>query len=266
MQVSGIPNTSVPAKPTAVALPLLSDSLKYGVVFKGNCTIGLGQKIGFEAPVRFQDVNFYSGMLIGAYSFMRSSFISGNPIIGRYCSIGANFSIGEPSHPTDWLGTSSFQYEKSKFAYHNEMKSFVPCKRETAPNKYGNVIGNDVWIGSNVMILKGVKVGDGAIIAAGAVVVKDVAPYTIVGGVPARLIRDRFPDPFLVTELLKLKWWEFLAPQLSSVPFDNPKAAIKEIQRRVSVGQICREKRRFRVIRNTSSGLQFVPSKFEQTT
>lgn len=70
-----------------------------------------------------------------------------------------------------------------------------------------NIIGNDVWIGARAMILSGVKIGDGAVIAAGAVVTKDVEPYTIVGGVPAKPIRKRFTDE-QIDALIKLKWWD----------------------------------------------------------
>lgn len=75
-------------------------------------------------------------------------------------------------------------------------------------NKGDIVIGNDVWIGYEAVILAGVTIGDGAIIGARAVVTKDVPPYTVVGGVPARQIKRRFPEQIL-NELLKLKWWDW---------------------------------------------------------
>src|SRR6202000_2125328 len=77
-----------------------------------------------------------------------------------------------------------------------------------AARKYVVQIGNDVWIGSNILIMDGIKTGDGAIIAAGSVVTKDVMPYTIIAGVPAKFLRNRFNEQ-QTEELLKLKWWNW---------------------------------------------------------
>ena len=81
-------------------------------------------------------------------------------------------------------------------------------------NKGDIVIGNDVWIGYEAVIMSGVTIGDGAIIGTRAVVTKDVPPYTIVGGVPAKQIRKRFPEE-IISELLKLKWWDWTFKKIS---------------------------------------------------
>ncbi|MEQ1954831.1 CatB-related O-acetyltransferase [Mesorhizobium sp. CN2-181] len=247
---------------TKTELKSLADAVEHGIVFTGKCKLNPGRKLQFEAPVRFQDLWCYQGMRIGAYSFMRPAYVSGNPVIGRYCSIGANFSIGEPDHPTTWLGTSSFQYQKSKFSFFPPMKDFVTLERpDDDAGGQDTIVGNDVWIGSNVMILKGVKIGNGAVIAAGAVVTRDVEPYAVVGGVPARLIRNRFADHGLVARLKSLKWWEFLGPSLSGIPFDDPSAAIKEITRREKAGEIERSKGKFASIKALKDGFELVRAK-----
>jgi acetyltransferase-like isoleucine patch superfamily enzyme len=241
-----------------VRLAGLADARAHGALFKASTRLRPRTRIRFEAPVRFEELDVSHDLTIGAYSFMRSAYVSGSPIIGRYCSVGAGFSIGEPDHPLDWLGTASLQYTPAKFAFHPPMAGFEARERpdDLAPPAR---IGNDVWIGSNVMVLGGVRVGDGAVLAAGAVVTRDVAPYAIVGGVPARIIRRRFADAGLVKELRTLRWWEFLAPDLSGVPFDDPKAAIAEISRREAAGAIERRRPRYSVVRTSREGLELVP-------
>lgn len=254
------------AEPEVFELGHLREAKGHGAIFSGKTLIDPRSTLRFEAPVRFQDLWCYSNLKIGAYSFMRSAYISGDPTIGRYCSIGANFSIGEPDHPTQWLGTSSFQYQVAKFGFHGPMAGFQATARtpENSPesNRPAARIGHDVWIGSNVMVLDGVTIGNGAIVAAGSVVRNDVPPYAIVGGVPAKIIRMRFPNPQLVARMLKVKWWEFLAPDLSGVRFDDPSAALDEIVRRENDGRITRARQDFTLIRAVGKGYRlWTPSK-----
>jgi acetyltransferase-like isoleucine patch superfamily enzyme len=120
--------------------------------------------------------------------------------IGDFCSIACGVTIllgGE--HKSNWVTTYPFKVALKDFA---EFRDF-PWHSNT---KGGVVIGNDVWIGVNATILSGVTIGDGAIIGACSVVTKDVAPYTIVAGNPAKAIRSRF-DQESIVKLLKLKWW-----------------------------------------------------------
>ena len=121
---------------------------------------------------------------------------------GRYCSVGRNVSIGLGQHNSNCMSTSPF----FKLTKVNE-KIFVsrdPIRRV--------IVGNDVWIGDNASILSGLKIGDGAIIGAGAVVTKDVKPYSIVGGVPAKIIKMRF-DESTINDLQDIEWWN-LNPSL----------------------------------------------------
>jgi len=122
-------------------------------------------------------------------------------IIGKYCSIGQNLKITLGGHNLDWISTYPFADVPTK--------TTVIGDRKGHPLMYGDVvIGNDVWIGSQVSIIGGIKIGDGAVVAASSHVVSDIQPYSIYGGNPAKFIRYRF-DLQTIEILLELKWWEF---------------------------------------------------------
>ena len=122
-------------------------------------------------------------------------------IIGRFCSIAAEtkFIMNGGNHPTDWLTTYPFPI----FG-----QGWEPAMPERWPVKADTQVGNDVWIGYGALIMPGVTIGDGAIIASGSVVTRDVAPYAIVGGNPAVVIRSRF-DEQTTHRLLTIRWWDW---------------------------------------------------------
>lgn len=123
-------------------------------------------------------------------------------VIGRFCSVacGAKFLFTSGNHSMRSLSNYTFPI------FFDEWGLDAKNIRDAWDNKGDIVIGNDVWIGYEAVILSGVKIGDGAVIGARAVVTKDVPPYTVVGGVPAKTIRKRFDDA-TVEKLLALRWW-----------------------------------------------------------
>ena len=140
---------------------------------------------------------FHSSM--GRYSYIgkRSSLVYAE--VGAFCSIAADVCVGMGTHVLKKLSTSPLFTEK-----HNGTGS---SWTELTPFPFNKVtVGNDVWIGERAMILGGLSIGDGAVIGAGAVVTKDVPPYAIVGGVPAKIIRYRFSED-VIERLEQLKWW-----------------------------------------------------------
>lgn len=154
--------------------------------------------------VRLYNSNMGYASYVGSYSHLEKVKI------GRYTCIGQNVKNINANHSSrDFVSIhpcfystqrqSGFTYvEKNLFAEH----SYVDNQ-----NRWFNVIGNDVWIGTNTVLLGGVSIGDGAIVGAGSVVTKDVPPYAVIGGTPARILRYRFTDD-QIKKLLKVHWWD----------------------------------------------------------
>jgi acetyltransferase-like isoleucine patch superfamily enzyme len=154
---------------------------------------------------------------VGKYSGMNESCFIARATMGAFCAIGARTAINPFNHPSDWLSINEFQYHPNSFDWVDEYNEFVRLER--TPDMFKHVlVGNDVWTGHNVNIMAGVSIGDGAIIAAGSVVTKDVPPYAVVAGVPASIKRFRFPER-TIERLLRLKWWDLELSQLSGLPF-----------------------------------------------
>lgn len=193
-----------------------------------------------EPPVRFLGpLVIRSDTRIGAFTELAREVEIQAASIGRYCEIGPGALLGATGHPTTWLSVSAFQYKKATWGWHPsaadaEVVDPEAGGRQSFRSVAGDqaTIGNDVWIGANVVVLRGVTIGDGAIVAANAVVTKDVPPYTICGGIPAKVIRSRVADD-LRDELLALRWWRYSPNQLSGIPYDDPSAAVAELSARV---------------------------------
>ena len=138
---------------------------------------------------------------IGDYSYINSNSKVTNTIIGKFCSIGPNVQIVLGSHPSNFVSTHPIFYANNKpFETFSDGIYFKEYE--------GVVIGNDVWIAEGVLIPGGITIGDGAIITARAVVTKDVEPYSIVGGIPAKHIKYRF-DAETINRISHSKWWDW---------------------------------------------------------
>lgn len=186
-----------------------------GLLVTGNCV--MEQQLIYEFPVWFLDSRFAEKNEVGHLTYMANATLL-NSSVGRYCSIAEGVYIGPWEHPIDRISTHPFVANwcaakgtrgTSPFEAFGIYQKIVD--RENAVSSVGGprtVIGNDVWIGRNATILQEVTIGDGAIVAAHAVVTKDVEPYTIVAGVPARPLRKRFSDA-IISRLLDLQWWKY---------------------------------------------------------
>jgi len=172
-----------------------------GAVILGDVTIDDGVKISKGVKIdgrvrvgRFSSINGPNTDILAMVECVE---------IGAFCSIARNVSIQEFNHHADRLATY--------FIHHNIFKTGI---RNDVTSKGPIVIGNDVWIGTQSVVLSGVKIGDGAIIAANSVITTDVPAYSIVAGSPARVIRMRFSDE-VIERLKALKWWEWPMPKIA---------------------------------------------------
>lgn len=124
-------------------------------------------------------------------------------VIGSFCSIGSGASFimaGNQGHQLEWAATFPFLYMQDEAAFSGAVDGFVRAG--------DTLVGNDVWIGTEAMIMPGVSIGDGAVIGSRALVTRDVEPYSIVGGNPAKFIRKRF-DEENIALLLEMQWWDW---------------------------------------------------------
>lgn len=199
-----------------------------------------------EAPVRLMG-GFFSVSSIGAFSYIsRGAVLKGVKSIGRFCSIATNLSIGYGNHNTSFLSTHPlFENIDTKWNenFHTLTKNNLNWLKEMGDKSKSYMrnknmspsIGNDVWIGTGVFISRNVHIGDGAVIGAHSVVTKDVEPYSIVAGVPAKIIRKRF-DENTIDSLCRIKWWNYGPEILANLDLSNPKDAIKHIEDRIDNG------------------------------
>lgn len=151
--------------------------------------------------VLFNNVHIHKS-IIGDHTFLQKGASVHCATIGKFCSIAPGVVVGLGRHPTDHVSSHPAFYSSTQPLAKTFSKSdiFQPFRKTK--------VGHDVWIGQNAMVVDGVTIGTGAVVAAGSVVTGNIEPYAIVGGIPAKTIRKRFKDS-QIERLLESKWWHF---------------------------------------------------------
>lgn len=180
--------------------------------------------------VRIDRLNHLYYASLGRRSYTGQNTVIMHANIGAFCSLSWSVTIGPANHSYDRLTTHSFLY--------NDVDNLRPEDYDQAYNRFHAKceIGNDVWIGTGATVLRDVCIGDGAVVAAGAVVTKNVPPYAIVGGVPAKIIKYRFSEE-IIQRLIKIQWWNkndaFIRKYYSCFSEEVTLERLKELEERM---------------------------------
>ncbi len=199
--------------------PKLADTFIHETVRRHEAQIGRRCEILANTRIEYAS--------LGDYSYLGENCDVADAVIGKFTAIANSVRIGAPNHP---MGRAS----QHRFTYCPEYYEGTATRdRDFFADRRSDrvIVGNDVWIGHAAILLPGVTVGDGAVIAAGAVVSRDVEPYTIVGGVPARAIRKRF-DAAVADSLRRIAWWDWADELIFERLADFRSEAIEEFCRR----------------------------------
>jgi phosphonate metabolism protein (transferase hexapeptide repeat family) len=174
----------------------------------------LGEAPSIDPTARVRDSQFGRFCEVGArtrvaesefgdYSYVAEGSDIAYSTLGRFCSVAAQVRLNPGNHPLDRVALNHFTYRSSAYGFGDDDAAFFEWRRS-----HRVVLGSDVWIGHGAVVLPGVTVGDGAAVGAGAVVSRDVPPFAVAVGVPARVIRHRFP-PDIVDALRRIAWWDW---------------------------------------------------------
>ena len=189
----------------------------------------------------------FASLSIGAMSYIRSSAELLNIArVGRFCSIGSGVILGQDraGHPLDWVSTHPFQHGRAELSYDARKPPLE--------------IGHDVWVGREAMLLEGIVVGTGAVVAARALVTRDVPPYAIVAGAPAKIIRYRHGAE-VIQGLLDSAWWKAPVSSLLELPLNQPEPFLASWSARPAAPSA-----RYRRIRLVRAGAEDLGDQFEE--
>jgi len=197
----------------------------------------VGDRISFADDCAIEPFSCVMGgnhlYTMGSFSYTISQFPH-STTIGRYCSISWGCKVMGINHPMTAVSTSSFTYDKTFRIFLDALEAAEVSdfpKMSLAGGRDGLIIGNDVWIGQDVIFKRGLTIGTGAIVAASSVVTKSVPPYAVVAGNPAKIIKMRFPEP-LIERLLASQWWDYAFTDFAKMDYEKPEIFLDNLERR----------------------------------
>lgn len=219
-------------------------------------TYAFGHRFRIEGPCAFYGgpygPNAWTGdgglCAMGAASYSHSPLPEGM-VVGRYCSIGKGLRFLDFAHPTDWLSSSVAFFRPEGIRSASCLSAVIdrsgslvsPDFRRLPFDPRGGrpypVIEHDVWVGENVSLAMGIRIGTGAVIASGTTVTRDVPPYAIVAGVPGEVRKYRF-EPALIDELLESRWWCYHFADLAALDVTRPRHLLDQLRTQVATGQL----------------------------
>lgn len=207
----------------------------YNISFHNRFGVRLkvGDQINFSDDLSIEPyVGFYAGDNLFDLGYMSysNSHLPLDIKIGRYCSIAQGIDFISYNHPWKCLSTSIFSHDRDTDLTVRAIKNFLPEEANFSfvsnPQKNQVTIEHDVWVGQNCSLMAGIKLGTGSIIAANSVVTKDVPPYAIVGGNPAKIIKFRFSDE-TIHQLLESRWWEYNFTDFVKLDISSPEVFLE---------------------------------------
>lgn len=220
-----------------MTVPGMKDFEDTGSTYKPEAWVHYPADLSLEPYTTFWGTSGTFLPSMGAFSYTHSK-LNRLVRVGRFTSIAKGLSIMGARHPLEWASTSPIFYNQRVLMDTYATDRAVHLDEARYGYMPGKIsIGNDVWIGEKVSLGHGVAIGDGAVIASHSVVTKDVAPYTVVGGLPASKIRDRFPES-TVAALQASAWWNYAPEDLTRFDVADPAAFAEQVLEQAAAGTL----------------------------